>query len=46
MYYLFKYKNIFPSEYYKCGIGEKQIIQAFIEQECKENEEENGGEYI
>ena len=36
MYYLFKYKNIMPAQYYNMGYGEKTIIKAFVQ---KENED-------
>ena len=37
MYYLFKYKNIMPSQYYNMGFGEKTIIKAFIKNEAEEH---------
>ena len=36
MYYLFKHKNIMPSQYYNMGFGEKTIIKAFIRKESEE----------
>ena len=36
MYYLFKYKNIMPANYYNMGCGEKTIIKAFIRKESEE----------
>lgn len=38
MWYLFNEKNIFPSQYYCLGAGEKLIIKAFI---LKNIEEKN-----
>ena len=37
MYYLFKHKNIMPSQYYNMGFGEKTIIKAFIKNEAEEH---------
>ena len=36
MYYLFKYKNIMPTDYYNMKFGEKVIVKAFIQQEQEE----------
>ena len=36
MYYLFKHKNIMPTQYYNMGYGEKIIIKSFIKKETQE----------
>nr|DAI37870.1 MAG TPA: hypothetical protein [Caudoviricetes sp.] len=36
MYYLFKYKNIMPSQYYNMKFGEKTVIKSFIRKESEE----------
>lgn len=40
MYYLFRCKNIMPSEYIAMGFGEKQVVQAFVEYEIEYNQKQ------
>lgn len=35
MYYLYREKNIMPGDYYKMSPGEKVILRAFFEKDCK-----------
>ncbi|WP_269206323.1 hypothetical protein [Clostridium botulinum] len=42
MYYLFKHKNILPSDFYLIKHGEKKILHAFVNQEIDDrNNSEN-----
>lgn len=43
MYYLFRYKNITPSVFFNMGIGEKNILHAFVMQEIEDIKRENKG---
>lgn len=47
MYYLYRFHNITPEQYYNMKIGNKIILNSFIEYEIKQRNEENtanGGE--
>lgn len=45
LYFLFRYKNIMPSDYYWRKPGEKRIIQAFMSKEIEErNKQAEAGE--
>ncbi|WP_187291040.1 hypothetical protein [Clostridium novyi] len=37
MYYLFKHKNVLPSDFHSMKIGEKKILHAFINQEIEDS---------
>ena len=43
MYYLFKHKNLLPSDFYLIKHGEKKILHAFVKQEIEDarKEQEN-----
>lgn len=40
MYLLFRYHNMKPSEYYRMGYGEKQVMRAFMHYEAEKRKEE------
>lgn len=40
MYLLFRYHNIKPSEYYRMGYGEKQVMRAFMHYEAEKRQKE------
>ncbi|RFM22378.1 hypothetical protein C1146_00155 [Clostridium botulinum] len=39
-YFLFKYKDWKPTDYYNCKPGERLIIQSFIEKHVEEEKEQ------
>lgn len=40
MYYLFKFHNITPMQFFEMGYGEQQILQAFMHKEIDEKNKE------
>lgn len=40
MYFLFRYKNWKPTEYWNMEYGEKRIAKAFMAEEMEEREQE------
>jgi hypothetical protein len=45
MYLLYKHKGLYPSEYRKLKIGEKRILQIFMEIDLEEQYEEKKSLY-
>jgi hypothetical protein len=44
MYYLYRFHNITPENYYNMKIGNRIILNSFVEYEIEQKAKENGGD--